>query len=238
MKKIIILLFLIFIIAPQAVKAKEIYITQNGVSMDRTNYEVLCKNYSKSYVETLTTNEYIELTNGNMKDIQKVTYDYKIVNMFARGSFYSETNKSISIVKNGKYITVLAKWINPPAVNSYDVIAVRLSGVSLNGGFTFKQVYKSGGTYYTLYNGNNQTFINGFGSSALLHSGSDQEYSLTFKVSGTGTVYGSYQHAITSVTLAQSKNYTISSSGLGGVINFASSVVGYYDAMPGVNLSV
>ena len=239
MKKIFITILLLFSsVIPYYVLAKGNYMTQNGVLMDASNYEKLCEIYSKGYVETLTIDEYKNLINDNFKNVKKVTYDFGNVKDPLRSQYYNGHDKTISIVKNGSYITLLAKWKSIPSVFSYDVIAVRLSGVTLNGSFTFKQVYKSGGTYYTIYNGNNQTFSNGFGSSALLHSGTDQQYSLTFKVTGTGTVYGSYQHATSTVTLNQSKNYTISSSGLGGVINFASSVIGYYDGTPGVDLSV
>ena len=63
------------------------------------------------------------------------------------------------------------------------------------------------------------------------------EISLTFMVSGSGTVYGSYQHASTATTLAESKKYTISSSGYGRVINFDASVRNKYAAMTGVDLS-
>ena len=55
--------------------------------------------------------------------------------------------------------------------------------------------------------------------------------------STTYTAYGTYQHATSDVTLSQSKNYSISSSGLGGVLAFANSVIGYYDGMQGVDIT-
>ena len=173
---------------------------------------------------------------NGLSNITKETYIEG--NSFSKGPYYSTGSKSVSLVKNGSYITLLGSWIVVPNTKSYDVIAVRLSGVSLDGSYSFKQSYIYGGNYNVIYNGNNQSFSNGFGSSAKLQNGTNQEYSLTFKVSGSGTVYGSYQHAVSSVTLNQSKDYTISSSGFGGVINFSSSVSGYYDGMTGVNLSV
>lgn len=113
-----------------------------------------------------------------------------------------------------------------------------MSGVTLNGTFTFKQTYVLNGLYKVTFNGNNKTLSNGFRSSALLQTGSSQEYSLTFMVSGSGTVYGTYQHAVSSVTLNQSKDYTISSFGLGKVLDFSSSVKDKYDRMTGVDLAV
>ena len=52
------------------------------------------------------------------------------------------------------------------------------------------------------------------------------------------TVYGSYQHAMTAVTLAKSKSYTISHNGYGKVINFATAVQNDYDNMQGVSIEL
>ena len=46
---------------------------------------------------------------------------------------------------------------------------------------------------------------------------------------------GTYQHAQSNVTLDQSKNYSINANGLGGGVEFASSVRGNYDGMQGVS---
>lgn len=52
------------------------------------------------------------------------------------------------------------------------------------------------------------------------------------------TVYASYQHAASNVTLAQSKAYNISHNGYGEVINFATAVENYYDGMQGVSIAL
>ena len=243
MKKRWILMFVFgFLLIPHGTYAKEndYYTNHNGVEIEQKLYYELCNIYSVGYVEFLTNEEFVNLTENDLSSVVKEEYsDGNLNNLYLpNGSYYSTGSKSVSLIKNGNYITLLGSWKVVPNTKSYDVIAVRLSGVSLNGSYTFKQSYVYGGNYNIVYNGNNQTFSNGFGSSALLQNGSNQEYSLTFKVSGSGTVYGSYQHAVSSVSLNQSKNYTISSAGLGGVVNFASSVSGYYDGMTGVNLSV
>lgn len=48
------------------------------------------------------------------------------------------------------------------------------------------------------------------------------------------SISGTYQHAKKDITLAKSRSYTISASGLGGVLkhNYAS----YYDAMQGISM--
>ncbi len=59
-----------------------------------------------------------------------------------------------------------------------------------------------------------------------------------YTVSKAGSVYASYQHAISNISLTNSKKYTISRQGYGGVLLFDSSVNSYYDGMSGVNISL
>ncbi len=52
------------------------------------------------------------------------------------------------------------------------------------------------------------------------------------------TVYGTYQHAKSSVSLSDSKSYSFDPSGLGGVVKFnSSSISNKYDGMSGVHLT-
>lgn len=238
MKKlfVIALLSMVFIM-PFAVNAedKQLYTTQYGVTMEKEIYDRLCDIYSVSFVETLTQSEYDKITSTDLDKIVKKSY---IESDKTRGSHFASAYKSVDIIKSGNYITLMGTWKTEPNVHSFDVIAVRLSGCRLDGSFTFKQTYVSSGTLHAVYNGTSQTFSNGFGSSALLQYGSGLEYSLLFSVTGSGTVYGSYQHAMSTVSLNDSLNYTISSSGYGKVINFSPSVAFHYDQMNGVDLTV
>ena len=56
--------------------------------------------------------------------------------------------------------------------------------------------------------------------------------------SQNAVAYGTYQHAVTDVSLSQSQSYTISHNGLGDVVNFASSVYNLYDGMAGVSITL
>ena len=56
--------------------------------------------------------------------------------------------------------------------------------------------------------------------------------------SQNAVAYGTYQHAVTDVTLDQSQSYTISHNGLGRVLNFTNSVYNLYDGMTGVSISL
>ena len=93
------------------------------------------------------------------------------------------------------------------------------------------------------YNGTNMVLSsNGFGISMnLVDAASGFTCEIEATVTATSqwaTVYGSYQHAMTSVTLAKSKSYTISHNGYGKVINFATAVQNDYDNMQGVSISL
>ena len=139
------------------------------------------------------------------------------------------------------YINTELRWKTNPQVKSYDVIATRWTN-------SFSPDYFQGTQYYTDSNGfdqyitynsggsNSKVLSNGIGVSMnLVDSGSNFGASLFIRGSYVyGTYYTSYQHATHNVTLSQSKNYTLSSSGLGGVIKFNSGIGSYYDGMSGI----
>ena len=83
---------------------------------------------------------------------------------------------------------------------------------------------------------------NGFGISMnLVDAATEFQLDIEAIVKSTSkwaTVYASYQHAATNVTLAQSKAYNISHNGYGEVINFATAVENYYDGMQGVSIAL
>ena len=237
MKKFFVVLFLsMMCVLPFGVDALESnsYTTLRGVTVEKSLYDKMCNMYSVNFVETLSQEEFDNLS-ANIDTAVKETYiDYGN----ARGSYFSTGIKALNLIKSGSYVTFFASWLQQPNIHSFDVMAIRLSGCSLVGEFSFKQTYTSGGSLHYVYNGMNQTFYNGFGSSALLQYGDNNEYSMTFKVSGSGTVYGSYQHAKTTVSQSDSMNYAIGANGYGNVILFANSVALKYDQMPGVDINV
>jgi hypothetical protein len=97
------------------------------------------------------------------------------------------------------------------------------------------KVTSSAGVSYFNYN---KVLSNGFGTSVLLPASPatniivDQQ----FYTNLGGTIYASYQHATSNITLSTSYCYTISASGYGGVFDFYGSATGVYDGMGGVNI--
>lgn len=173
-------------------------------------------------------------------------------NISTRASYHTTSYKNIAITTtqtgtNSYLIYVTNNWLITPRVKSYDVMAMRVDDATISSGT------QSGVQFYTTngitdavnysYQGTNMVLSsNGFGISMnLVDAASGFTCEIEAIVTSTSqwaTVYGSYQHAMTAVTLAQSKSYTISHNGYGKVINFATAVQNDYDNMRGVSIEL
>ncbi len=161
---------------------------------------------------------------------------------------YVETQyKKLSITKTSSYANLTVEWKVLPSCRSFDVIAIRGEGVTFTASsLSGEQLYVKNNTSdivnYTYTSNNTKIFSTGAGISMnLVDDATSYTLKLRIIYNKTGNnpkIFGSYQHTQTNLTLSQSKNYTLSSSGYGKVINFASSVKSYYDNMPGVSLSL
>lgn len=175
-----------------------------------------------------------------------------VKNNITRATYHTTTYKNIQISStptsgNNYFINFYTLWLITPRVKSYDVIAMRLDDATMvEGTQSGRQNYTKGNEYLTINYSNNGTNMvkksNGFGISMnLVDAGTEfscEIQSIVTSTSKWATVYASYQHAATSVTLAQSKAYNISHNGYGEVINFATAVENYYDGMQGVSIEL
>lgn len=235
----IIFSFIILFLSISLVNAKDIYyINENNVYLTKDEYDFVVNMFYDGYQHLMTIDDYnIIFENGN-DSIQKIesrtieTFNYSRVTYHETASKYFTIKKSCS---SNCLITLVAEWKKNPNVRSYDVIGARLDGVNLvSTPSTTAANTSSSNTSLEMVSDSN-----GFGISVKLPTGgSNMMVSQYFRVSTGGTVYGSYQHAAATISLANSKKYSISSSGFGGVFLFQSSVRDYYDGMGGVNISV
>ncbi|MBO5120211.1 MAG: hypothetical protein J6C28_00810 [Bacilli bacterium] len=146
-----------------------------------------------------------------------------------------------------KTFTITNTWLSMPQVRSFDVIAFgngenttvltfgNISGYQKADGEIIN--YSSNGTNIKKnLNGGVGISMNIVDtvSTSLINSLTVSFYTNTDPFLG----YGTYQHATSDVSLSQSQNYTFSTNGYGRVLNFASSVRGYYDNMQGVELEL
>lgn len=133
-------------------------------------------------------------------------------------------------------------WKSMPKYKSFDVIGMRWTG-----NFTYDSYYgeqnndgNSGRIQYLVGNGNYKFGTNAIGlSQNLVDSATviDNRLSVVGSCTTAGNVYASYQHAKTNVTLATSKKYNFSASGMGGVFGFYDGVGNYYDDSPALHLN-
>ena len=204
---------------------------------------------SKYYKVTETTNGTI--TTEVSKE-EAITAAETENNISPAATYHTTSYKNIEIYTsqtgtNTYLIYVTNNWLINPRVKSYDVMAMRVDDATISSGT------QSGVQFYTTngitdavnysYQGTNMVLSsNGFGISMnLVDAASGFTCEIQAIVTATSqwaTVYGSYQHAMTAVTLAQSKSYTISHNGYGKVINFATAVQNDYDNMRGVSIEL
>lgn len=218
---------------------------QRYLSYDLENSNIVSKYYRVT--ETANGTVSTEVTKTEAEEASQATN-----NNLTRGASHNTTYKNIQISAsptsdNYYYIKFFTCWLLTPRVKSYDVNAMRVDDATIVAG-TQKgtQSYGTNGNYSTIsyaYNGTNMVNqSNGFGISMNLvdaATGFQLEIeAIVVSTSKWATVYASYQHAATNVTLAQSKAYNISHNGYGEVINFATAVENYYDGMQGVSIAL
>lgn len=140
-------------------------------------------------------------------------------------------------------IVILNSWKTMPSVRSYDVIGVRYVNYTPSTAWGDQSTISENNGRRSVsysYNGSNMNIkSNGIGiSQNLIDDASIYYLENRIVIEGKTTsstlgIYGSYQHAKKTVTLAQSKNYNFG-NGLGGVFSFNSGIGSNYDGMQGV----
>lgn len=97
------------------------------------------------------------------------------------------------------------------------------------------------------YNGTNiNKFANGFGISMNIVDSTSSSLSTLISTNMTkdsscssGAVYGTYQHAVKNIILAESQEYYLYYTGKGGVIKFyRDAIADKYDSTPGLTINV
>lgn len=207
------------------------------------------KKVNKYYRVTKTTNG-TTTTEINEEEATNATKNIATT----RATYYETTYKNIQIASiplssaNTYSIDLTTLWLKSPYIKSYDVNALRTDDATVIEGTqrgVQAYIYTNGNVGYVNYSNNGTNMVkadNGFGISMnLVDDANTYQCTIEATVTATtewATVYGSYQHAATNVTLAQSKSYTISHNGYGKVINFATAVQNDYDGMQGVSIAL
>ena len=248
MKKIVILSLAVLCIfgITKNVYAEEAYYTNPyGVEFSREEYEFLTTFYNPKHPDIMTRDMYDQFIEDDLmnSEVEIVTYSEPQLPLLNPGIGPNSTSHSTSYktVQIGKgcnpmfcAINIQNTWHVSPSVRSWDNIGAYLDGPSLIS-HEDTYVYSTAGVNHF----SNLITTNGIGNSVELPStGEDIVISISFKVTRGGTVYGSYQHAMQTTTLANSQNYTLSIGGYGGVFLYNGTAIGIYDGMNGVDIDV
>lgn len=222
------------------------YTNENGVTITKKEYDFINNYYGENYFERMTLEDYewisdLDINNNDVTINTVYLYDSDDFNkhFFDRGVIHITPSKQLTIAKSCStscIVTTYLKWLVNPTVRSYDVIGVRFHNTGLSNNTVITKLTSSYGTSYSY---NTQYLTNGVGTSVLLPTGATN-IEVEQKVYTTlgGTVFGSYQHAISNITLQDSYNYVISVGGYGSVFLFTNGMDNYYDAMNGVDISL
>ncbi len=211
-----------------------------GVSFNKAEYDFINKFYYEGFQNHIDKELYNLIFLDTNTVNSRITRSSSANNLMPYSGIHQTASKKLTISSactSTCLISINVEWLKSPITRSYDVIGAYLSGVKLSTVPNTKVINSTGSKSTSTYN--LEAAGHGFGSSVkLLPSGSDMKITQTFRVTGTGTIYGSYQHAVDNLTLAQSQNYTISRNGYGGVFLFNNSVRNYYDGMAGVSIDI
>lgn len=248
MKKLLLVLltaFCIFGITKNVFAEEAYYTNPNGVELTREEYEFLTTFHNAIYPSIMTRDMYDSFIESNVmnSDVQIVTYTEPQLPLLNPGlpptsQSHSTSYKTVQIAagcySDCCYMDIQNTWHVSPYVRSWDNIGAYLDGVSL---------ISHDGTYVYSTSGinwfNNLKTTNGLGNSVKLpDTGENIIIDMSFTVSRGGTVYGSYQHAMQSTTLANSQNYTLDLIGYGNVFSYYGNAIGIYDGMNGVDIDV
>lgn len=224
------------------VEAQEsIFYTNNqNVNFTEKEYNFVTNLFYDGFQEIMDVNDYYKIFKDqdfiNNPTVSKTYEEKSAIQPYSNN--HETGSKILTIKRNCSsdcMITITVQWKVMPKIRSYDVIGTRFKNVNRLDTATTKVKLDS------TFNSSSTTDYkdNGFGASIKLPTGGNSLIiTQFFKVTKGGTVYGSYQHATRTISLANSRNYSISSNGLGGVFSFNDGYNSYYDAMGGVDITV
>ena len=207
--------------------------------MTEEEYQFIGELYKEGFQNHITQELYDNIIDNDLmsRELNKKTVVHQD-NPFARGPYHTTSYKSLSITSScgstNCLIILSLDWLANPAVRSYDVMGALFHNVTRQSTpvTTYADSISSNTT------GTYKYASDGFGASFKLGTGSNIFVTQQFYVSRGGTVFGSYQHATSAITLNESRNYNFHINGYGNVFQFGTTGLDVYDGMAGVDIAV
>lgn len=238
---IALIISLSFFLGTKNINAKEVvYTNDNGVELDRYEYAFFIKVYGSKFLQYLDEDTYNQYSDIDFETVEVQSQRYASgAQTRDDGTFFSSPVKGIVISKFCGIlcrVVTTATWYSEPSVKSYDVMGIYLNGPTrLNTPATvaYSSIASSDAST-TKYDPNGE----GFGAVVQLPQGEDVVITQSFTYTGTGTINGTYQHAMSQSSLTLAQQFNISPIGFGGVLDFYGDAYDIYDDMTGVYITV
>ena len=236
MQKKILFVLMIFLMIASNVSAKSFYTNKNGAIFTLDEYDFISKMYYDGYQDLMSIDDLKMLRNNdvigdNIVSVFSAINEPQIANSLNTGGRILSMNKSCGA---SCLVTISATWTGTPTIKSYDVLGFRTSGVSISSSNSAVVT----GTNYNYSYSSNKSANNGRGYSIKFPNTTNVSVYASIYTSKGGTVYGSYQHAKSNISLNNSKLYTFNSNGSWGTFLFYGAAFGKYDNVDGLSLSV
>ena len=220
------------------VNAEVYYRNNNGLPFTEYQYNAISDMMSEEIVHNLKFSEYEMLGIANMTS-ENHDYVVRQEETNTRATYYETNCKRIAIGKSCPgstcAIAFTTTWKCTPAVKSYDVAGIRLSGTNFSD-TSYSSSFTADGT--SKNPSGSRGASNGIGYAYKVPSSGDISYAIvSANVNKTGAVYASYQHGVKSMSLSRALDFTFSATGQGGVFEWGS-YDNYFDCMGGVYITL
>lgn len=228
-------IFLLSLFVNNTLKAETYFTNELGTEFTKKEYDFVSEMFWDGYQNNMTLKELNEMRESNALN-GKITKKRFLINdndvkSLNNGGRVLSMNSSCG---NTCLITINATWNVNPSIKSYDVIGFRTTGVPLT---NTNSAFVSG-TNYSMSYSYNKSASNGRGYSIKFPNTSNVIISASMYTTTGGTIYGSYQHAKSNISLDNSKLYTFSANGSGNTFLFYGAAFGKYDNINGLSISV
>ncbi len=224
----------------ESVNAQELYYeNSNGVSFTKQEYDKISEFYWEGYQNNLSNEDFNFLKNNGLfeNEINSVEIDDNVMSLFSV-SEHTTTNKSLKMstaCSSNCLVSISLNWINLPTIRSYDILGIYLENTSAINISDVTIETNNGKSYYNYTNKS----TDGIGTSFKLPTNVTYlKIAQTLIVEKKGNIKASYQHAKKNISYANSKKYSFSKSGIGGVFSFNTGIQSYYDCMKGVSVKL
>ena len=251
MRKGLLLSVIVFLLLMGSTVHAETYYTNHlGVSFTREQYDLYTYLAHEGFQEHVTQDMLDEFANETIDtlDITKVGMCPNPMQQAHMGNIANPQDDDLFVITSAKslemsnacngcgYCRVFAyvEWFGEPNQKSYDLFGAFTDGVTRMGAplviveteddFSTEEVVK----YET----------DGFGAVVPVLDGDDLTFDMSFPYTGTGSIFISYQHAMSYISLADAQLFHIDFVGYGNVFDFYGAAIGVYDEMPGVHMNV